>query len=119
MDRTAAAAKGDGEGGNGEAAGPGGVTDQVFNGGEIAAKLVGRSAILAVLEKVPRNVRRPLGQDAERSVIKRTLKALQPAVESLNDNQNLLPAMFPSSRRMHIPLLARTQVAGSVAGTRL
>ncbi|RYP30979.1 hypothetical protein DL767_005986 [Monosporascus sp. MG133] len=43
-----------------------------------------------------------VGKNLSASVLKRTPKRLRGAVESLNDNKDLLPAMFHSSRRIHM-----------------
>ncbi|RYO90246.1 hypothetical protein DL762_002768 [Monosporascus cannonballus] len=78
------------------------VMDQILEHGKTAAKLAGHFTVLAVGEKLLEMHAERLEKNLSASVIKRTPKRLRGAVESLNDNKDLLPAMFHSSKRVHM-----------------
>lgn len=79
-----------------------GVMDQILEHGKTAAKRVGHFTVLALGEKLLEMHAERLEKNLSASVLKRTPKRLRGAVESLNDNKDLLPAMFHSSRRIHM-----------------
>lgn len=67
-----------------------------------AAEALGKSAYLAAVETWLTLRGDRLEQNLSASVLKRTPKALQPAVENINDNRNLLPSMFHSAQQVHM-----------------
>ncbi|RYP00695.1 hypothetical protein DL764_006433 [Monosporascus ibericus] len=79
-----------------------GVMDQILEHGKTAAKLAGHFTVLALGEKLLEMHAEHLEKNLSASVLKRTPKRLRGAVESLNDNKDLLPAMFHSSKRIHM-----------------
>ncbi|RYP39499.1 hypothetical protein DL768_010706 [Monosporascus sp. mg162] len=79
-----------------------GVMDQILEHGKTAAKLAGHFTVLALGEKLLEMHAEHLEKNLSASVLKKTPKRLRGAVESLNDNKDLLPAMFHSSRRIHM-----------------
>ncbi|RYP69025.1 hypothetical protein DL771_006351 [Monosporascus sp. 5C6A] len=78
------------------------VMDQLLEHGKTAAKLAGHFTVLALGEKLLEMRAEYLEKHLSASVLKRTPERLRGAVESLNDNKDLLPAMFHPSRRVHM-----------------
>jgi hypothetical protein len=78
--------------------------DQVLRRGKAAAKMLGQytPAMLAATEKLFEMRAEHLDKTLATAVLKRTPRSLRSAVENMNDNKNLLPAMFHSSTRVHM-----------------
>ena len=76
--------------------------DKLLDQGKLAARAFGEYTVLAVFEKFFEMRAEHLDKTLSTAVLKRTPKRLQTAVESLNDNKSLLPAMFHSSTRVHM-----------------
>jgi hypothetical protein len=76
--------------------------DIVLGQGKLVAKALGQYTVLAVAEKLFEMRADHLDKTLATLVLKRTPKSLRTAVENMNDNKSLLPAMFHSSTRLHM-----------------
>ncbi|KAK1753008.1 hypothetical protein QBC47DRAFT_326839 [Echria macrotheca] len=76
--------------------------DKLLDHGKMAAKAFGEFTVLAAVEKFFEMRAEHLDKTLSTTVLKRTPKSLQTAVENMNDNKSLLPAMFHSSTRVHM-----------------
>lgn len=74
----------------------------VFDQGKLAARAFGEYTVLAVVEKFFEMHADSQDRNLSVSVLKKTPKSLQTAVENMNDNRNLLPGMFHPSVRVHM-----------------
>ncbi|KAK4040098.1 hypothetical protein C8A01DRAFT_15996 [Parachaetomium inaequale] len=99
----------EGQGKNGEesedesdAEGDENLFDIVLGQGKLVAKALGQYTVLAVAEKLFEMRADHLDKTLATLVLKRTPKSLRTAVENMNDNKSLLPAMFHSSTRLHM-----------------
>jgi hypothetical protein len=80
----------------------GSTLDQLFDKGKVAAKAFGEYTVLAAVEKFFEMRAEHLDKTLSTTVLKRTPKSLQTAVENMNDNKSFLPAMFHSATRVHM-----------------
>ncbi|KAF4451690.1 putative vegetative incompatibility protein HET-E-1 [Fusarium austroafricanum] len=80
----------------------GGVFDNLLDQGKEAAMALGEYTVLAAYEKICEMHAKHLDKHLATSVLKKTPKSLQTAVESVDENKGFLPAMFHSSRRVHM-----------------
>ncbi|RFU26413.1 hypothetical protein B7463_g9923, partial [Scytalidium lignicola] len=76
--------------------------NKAFDQGKLAAKAFSEHTVMAIVEKFFEKQADFLDRNLSVSVLKRTPKSLQTAVENMNDNRNLLPAMFHPSVRVHM-----------------
>lgn len=76
--------------------------DQLLDQGKLAARAFGEFTVLAMVEKFFEMRAEHLDKTLSIQVLKRTPKSLRTAVENMNDNKSLLPAMFHSSTRVHM-----------------
>ncbi|KAF5665087.1 vegetative incompatibility het-E-1 [Fusarium heterosporum] len=79
-----------------------GFLDDILDQGKEAATALGEYTVLAAYEKLFEMQAKHLDKHLATSVLKRTPKSLQTAVESVDENKGFLPAMFHSSRRVHM-----------------
>ncbi|KAF4989081.1 hypothetical protein FGRMN_9367 [Fusarium graminum] len=79
-----------------------GFLDDILDQGKEAATALGEYTVLAGYEKLFEMQAKYLDKHLATSVLKRTPKSLQTAVESVDENKGFLPAMFHSSRRIHM-----------------
>jgi hypothetical protein len=79
-----------------------GLFDDILNQGKEAATALGEYTVLATYEKICEMHAQHLDKHLATSVLKKTPKSLQTAVESVDENKGFLPAMFHSSRRVHM-----------------
>ncbi|KAM0244000.1 hypothetical protein ACHAP5_006664 [Fusarium lateritium] len=79
-----------------------GFFDDILNQGKEAATALGEYTVLAAYEKICEMHAQHLDKHLATSVLKKTPKSLQTAVESVDENKGFLPAMFHSSRRVHM-----------------
>ncbi|KAJ4250945.1 hypothetical protein NW762_011595 [Fusarium torreyae] len=79
-----------------------GIFDDILDQGKEAAKALGEYTVLAAYEKICEMHAQHLDKHLATSVLKKTPKSLQTAVESVDENKGFLPAMFHSSRRVHM-----------------
>ncbi|KAM0347680.1 hypothetical protein ACHAPU_004694 [Fusarium lateritium] len=79
-----------------------GLFDDILDQGKEAATALGEYTVLAAYEKVFEMQAKHLDKHLATSVLKRTPKSLQTAVESVDEDKGFLPAMFHSSRRVHM-----------------
>ncbi|KAK0611205.1 hypothetical protein B0T14DRAFT_529945 [Immersiella caudata] len=80
----------------------GSTLDKLLGQGKIAAKAFGEYTVLAAVEKFFEMRAEHLDKTLSTTVLKRTPKRLQTAVENMNDNKSFLPAMFHSATRVHM-----------------
>ncbi|KAK4452015.1 hypothetical protein QBC34DRAFT_456947 [Podospora aff. communis PSN243] len=80
----------------------GSTLDQLLDKGKVAAKAFGEYTVLAAVEKFFEMRAEHLDKTLSTTVLKRTPKSLQTAVENMNDNKSFLPAMFHSATRVHM-----------------
>ncbi|KAF5700263.1 vegetative incompatibility het-E-1 [Fusarium mundagurra] len=79
-----------------------GLFDDLLAQGREAATAFGDYTVLAVYEKICEMRAEYLDRHLATSVLNKTPKGLQAAVESVDENKGFLPAMFHSSRRVHM-----------------
>ncbi|PCD21614.1 hypothetical protein FGRA07_11599 [Fusarium graminearum] len=79
-----------------------GLFEDLFEQGKEAATALGEYTVLAAYERICEMQAKHLDKHLSTSVLKRTPKSLQTAVESVDENKGFLPAMFHSSRRVHM-----------------
>jgi len=79
-----------------------GLFDGLLDQGKEATAALGEYTVLAAYEKICGMHAQHLDKHLATSVLKRTPKSLQTAVESVDENKGFLPAMFHSSRRVHM-----------------
>ncbi|KAI6777405.1 hypothetical protein HG530_001350 [Fusarium avenaceum] len=79
-----------------------GLFDNILDQGKEAATALGEYTVLAAYEKICEMHAQHLDKHLATSVLKKTPKSLQTAVESVDENKGFLPAMFHSSRRIHM-----------------
>ncbi|KAM0194714.1 hypothetical protein ACHAPI_007011 [Fusarium lateritium] len=79
-----------------------GFFDDILDQGKEAATALGEYTVLAAYEKICEMHAQHLDKHLATSVLKKTPKSLQTAVESVDENKGFLPAMFHSSRRVHM-----------------
>jgi hypothetical protein len=79
-----------------------GLFDDILDQGKEAATALGEYTVLAAYEKICEMHAQHLDKHLATSVLKKTPKSLQTAVESVDENKGFLPAMFHSSRRVHM-----------------
>ncbi|KAJ4012310.1 hypothetical protein NW752_007984 [Fusarium irregulare] len=79
-----------------------GLFDGLLDQGKEATAALGEYTVLAAYEKICEMHAQHLDKHLTTSVLKRTPKSLQTAVESVDENKGFLPAMFHSSRRVHM-----------------
>ncbi|UZP43450.1 hypothetical protein NXS19_011266 [Fusarium pseudograminearum] len=79
-----------------------GLFEDLFDQGKEAATALGEYTVLAAYERICEMQAKHLDKHLSTSVLKRTPKSLQTAVESVDENKGFLPAMFHSSRRVHM-----------------
>ncbi|KAJ3532890.1 hypothetical protein NM208_g8235 [Fusarium decemcellulare] len=79
-----------------------GFFDGILDQGKEAAMALGEYTVLAAFEKICEMHAKHLDKHLATSVLKKTPKSLQTAVESVDENKGFLPAMFHSSRRVHM-----------------
>ncbi|KAM0412792.1 hypothetical protein ACHAPD_007838 [Fusarium lateritium] len=70
--------------------------------GKEAVTALGEYTVLAAYERICEMQAKHLDKHLSTSVLKRTPKNLQTAVESVDENKGFLPAMYHSSRRVHM-----------------
>ncbi|KAM5344393.1 hypothetical protein ACJ41O_012930 [Fusarium nematophilum] len=75
---------------------------ELIDQGKEAAMALGEYTVLAAYEKICELHAKHLDKHLATSVLKKTPKSLQTAVESVDENKGFLPAMFHSSRRVHM-----------------
>jgi len=80
----------------------GSTLDKLLDQGKVAVKAFGEFTVLAAVEKFFEMRAEHLDKTLSTTVLKRTPKSLQTAVENMNDNKSFLPAMFHSSTRVHM-----------------
>jgi hypothetical protein len=76
--------------------------NDLLDHGKNFAIALGEYTVQAAYEKISEKYARHLDKYLATSVLKKTPKSLQAAVESVDENRNFLPAMFHSSRQMHM-----------------
>ncbi|KAG8668195.1 hypothetical protein FPOAC1_007572 [Fusarium poae] len=79
-----------------------GLFEDLIDQGKEAATALGEYTVLAVYERICEMQAKHLDKHLSTSVLKRTPKSLQTAVESVDENKGFLPAMYHSSRRVHM-----------------
>ncbi|KAJ4138784.1 hypothetical protein NW768_002657 [Fusarium equiseti] len=79
-----------------------GLFDGLLDQGKEATAALGEYTVLAAYEMICGMHAQHLDKHLATSVLKRTPKSLQTAVESVDENKGFLPAMFHSSRRVHM-----------------
>jgi hypothetical protein len=79
-----------------------GLFEDLLDQGKEAATALGEYTVLAAYERICEMQAKHLDKHLSTSVLKRTPKSLQTAVESVDENKGFLPAMFHSSRRVHM-----------------
>ncbi|CAG7561996.1 unnamed protein product [Fusarium equiseti] len=79
-----------------------GLFDGLLDQGKEATAALGEYTVLAAYEKICGMHAQHLDKHLATSVLKRTPKSLQTAVESVDENKGFLPAMFHSSRKVHM-----------------
>ncbi|KAK6697141.1 hypothetical protein SNK05_013583 [Fusarium graminearum] len=79
-----------------------GLFEDLFEQGKEAATALGEYTVLAAYERICEMQAKHLDKHLSTSVLKRTPKSLQTAVESVDENKGFLPAMFHSSRQVHM-----------------
>ncbi|KAM0545998.1 hypothetical protein ACHAPJ_011110 [Fusarium lateritium] len=79
-----------------------GLFDDILDQSKEAATALGEYTVLAAYEKICEMHAKHLDKHLATSVLKKTPKSLQTAVESVDENKGFLPAMFHSSRRVHM-----------------
>ncbi|ETS74934.1 hypothetical protein PFICI_13418 [Pestalotiopsis fici W106-1] len=76
--------------------------DDILDQGKEAAMALGEYTVMAAYEKLCELHARHMEKHLATSVLKRTPKSLQAAVEGVDENKGFLPAMFHSSKRVHM-----------------
>ncbi|KAF4951894.1 hypothetical protein FSARC_12787 [Fusarium sarcochroum] len=79
-----------------------GLFDDILDQGKEAVTALGEYTILAAYEKICEMHAKHLDKHLATSVLEKTPQSLQTAVESVDENKGFLPAMFHSSRRVHM-----------------
>ncbi|KAF3024384.1 hypothetical protein E8E14_014372 [Neopestalotiopsis sp. 37M] len=79
-----------------------GLFDDILEQGKEAAMALGQYTVLAAFEKLCELHANHLDKHLAASVLKKTPKSLQAAVESVDENKGFLPTMFHSSVRVHM-----------------
>ncbi|KAF7520886.1 hypothetical protein G7054_g12614 [Neopestalotiopsis clavispora] len=79
-----------------------GLFDDILDQGKEAAMALGQYTVLAAFEKLCELHANHLDKHLAASVLKKTPKSLQAAVESVDENKGFLPTMFHSSVRVHM-----------------
>ncbi|KAK4463566.1 hypothetical protein QBC42DRAFT_198890 [Cladorrhinum samala] len=87
---------------DGEAGEEENVFEKVWGQSKLAAKAFGDYTLLAAVEKIFEMRADRLEKTLSTKVLKRTPRRLRSAVESMDDNRSLMPAMFHSSTRVHM-----------------
>ena len=76
--------------------------DSLLDQGKLAAMTLGEYTVLAGKQKFREMQAEYMDRTLSATVLKKTPKSLQAAVENMNDNKSLLPANFHSSVRVHM-----------------
>ncbi|XEV07595.1 hypothetical protein FSHL1_012882 [Fusarium sambucinum] len=79
-----------------------GLFEDLLDQGKEAATALGEYTVLTAYERICEMQAKHLDKHLSASVLKRTPKSLQTAVESVDENKGFLPAMYHSSRRVHM-----------------
>lgn len=80
----------------------GSLLDKLLDQGKTAARAFGEFTVLAAVEKFFEMRAEHLDRSLSTTALKRTPKSLRTAVENMNDNKSLLPAMFHSGTHVHM-----------------
>ena len=80
----------------------GSLLDKLLDQGKTAARAFGEFTVLAAVEKFFEMRAEHLDKSLSTTALKRTPKSLRTAVENMNDNKSLLPAMFHAGTHVHM-----------------